>query len=349
MAEPGILFWDTVQKWHLNSENPEYKYASTNPCAEKPLPNGGSCLLSSLNLSEYVLNPFSKHSTFDIDSFQTDVKEVVKYMDDLLEEGIEYLPLKEQRDTARDYRQLGIGIMGMADMFIKLGIRYGSPESIRIIRIIMDNMINVALQTSAFLASTRGTYRKYNDSVLKSPFLKHVASKKTIDMIKKYGLRNAELLSIAPNGSISTLLGVSGGVEPIFQISYTRKSESLGDGEDVYYQVYTPIVKEYMDRFNIKDESDLPEYFVTAHDLNYKERIEVQSVLQEYVDSAISSTINLPEETSVEDIKEIYTHAWKKKLKGITIYRDNCMRVGVLTTSKKDKDDEEDKKEECTT
>ena len=337
VAEPGVLYWDRVEGWHLNSENPNFKYVSTNPCGEKPLPSGGSCMLGSMNLSEYVINPFTNKCKFDIDTFVKDVKEVVIYMNEVLEEGIQYLPLKEQRESAENYRQLGIGVMGLADMFIKMGVTYGEEESLELIRKIFSAMANASLQQSALLAKKYGTYKAYDrEAVLKSPYLNFVATKETLDLIKKYGLRNAELLSIAPTGSISTMIGVSGGCEPIFQNSYIRKSESLGEnGEEVYYKVYTPIVREYMIKHSITDEKDLPKYFVTAHDLDYKKRIDVQAELQKYVDSAISSTINLPEETTVEEIEDLYTYAWKKGLKGVTIYRNNCARTGILLTNKK--------------
>lgn len=306
---------------------------------EKPLPSGGSCMLGSMNLSEYVKNPFTKECEFDLDTFAQDVKDVVVYMNEVLDEGIKYLPLEEQRESVEKYRQLGIGVMGLADMFIKMGVIYGEEESLELIRKIFKVMANSALQQSALLAKEYGTYKAYDrEAVLSSPYLNFVATKDTLDLIKKYGLRNAELLSIAPTGSISTMLGVSGGCEPIFQISYIRKSESLGEnGEEVYYKVYTPIVREYMTKFNIKDEKDLPEYFVTALDLDYRKRIDVQAELQKYVDSAISSTINLPEETTIEEIMDLYIYAWEKGLKGVTVYRNGCNRSGILIANKKNK------------
>ncbi len=293
-------------------------------------------MLSSFNLSEYVKNPFTNKVQFDLDSFFQDVKKAVIYMNNVLDEGIQYLPLQEQKNSAKNYRQLGIGTMGMADMFIKMKIKYGSEKSIILIKHIFSTMANAALQQSALLAKEYGVYPLYNKhAVLSSPYLKFVCTSETYSMIKKYGLRNAELLSIAPNGSISSLIGVSGGCEPIFQNSYTRKSESLGDnGQEIYYKVYTPIVKEYMEQNNIINEQDLPNYFITAMDLNYKERIKVQSELQKYIDSAISSTVNLPEKTTIEEIMNLYIYAWEQGLKGITIYRNGCQRSGILITNK---------------
>ena len=129
------------------------------------------------------------------------------------------------------------------------------------------------------------------------------------------------------------MIGVSGGLEPIFQVSYTRKSETLHN-EDTYYKVFTPIVKEYMELHGLKSESELPEYFVTSSEILYRERINVQATWQRYIDASISSTVNLPEETTVEQVQDLYEYAWSMGLKGVTIYRDNCMRQGILTTDK---------------
>ena len=140
-------------------------------------------------------------------------------------------------------------------------------------------------------------------------------------------------MTIPPTGSISTLIGCSNGLEPIFQVSYTRKSESLHH-EDTYYKVFTPIVKEDMDRNGITREEDLPDFFVTTSNLDYKSRIEVQAAWQQYIDASISSTVNVPNEFTVEEVEELYMYAWKKGLKGVTIYRDGCARSGILITDK---------------
>lgn len=147
-------------------------------------------------------------------------------------------------------------------------------------------------------------------------------------------MRNSQLLTIPPTGSVSTLMGCSNGVEPIFQISYTRKSESLHN-EDTYYKVFTPIAKKYMELHGIVNEEDLPEFFVTTSNLNYKDRINVQSAWQQYIDASISSTVNVPNSFTVDEVEDLYMYAWEKGLKGITIYRDGCARSGILITDKK--------------
>ena len=334
MAEPGLLFIDKINRWHLMSEDKDFEFAGVNPCAEETLPAWGSCNLSSINLSEFVRDPFSSRARFEFNNFAEMVRQGVIYLNEVLDENMELHPLKEQRQMARELRQIGLGVMGVADMFIKMGIRYGSQESIDLIHQIGKVLINEALKQSALLAKEYGPFPRYKrEAVLKSPFLLANATEEVLDLIEKYGLRNSQLLTIPPTGSISTLIGCSNGLEPIFQISYTRKSESLHQ-EETYYKVFTPIVKEYMDRYNITREEDLPDYFVTAHDLNYKERIEVQAAWQQYIDASISSTVNVPNEFTVEEVEELYIYAWKRGLKGITIYRDGCARDGILISNK---------------
>ena len=303
---------------------------------EEPLPNGGSCLLGSLNLAEYVKNPFSENAYFDRESFIKDVASSITYLNEILDEGLPLHPLEEQQKTVNDLRQIGCGIMGLADALIKLGIRYGSDESLTISNVIGHAMINSALQQSALLAKEHGVFPRYTDKVLESEFLNRVATNETLELIKKYGLRNSQILTIAPTGSISTMIGVSGGIEAIFMNSYLRKTETLHEGE-TYYKVYTPIVKEYMEKHGVINEEDLPDFFVTSMSLNYKDRISMQSVWQKYIDASISSTVNVPNDFTVEQVEDLYMFAWKKKLKGITIYRDGCERTGILTKEKKEK------------
>lgn len=334
MAEPGILYQNRIDSWHLMSEDDSFEFAGVNPCAEETLPGYGSCNLSSINLSEFVKNPFTTRAEFDFDGFSEMVREGVIYLNEVLDENMNLHPLKEQREMSRELRQIGLGIMGVADMFIKMGIKYGSEESIELIHQIGKVLVNEALRQSALLAAEYGPFPRYKEeAVLKSPFLLSNAEEDVLQLIRKYGLRNSQLLTIPPTGSISTLIGCSNGLEPIFQISYTRKSESLHH-EDTYYKVFTPIVKEYMDRNNITREEDLPDFFVTTSNLDYKSRIDVQAAWQQYIDASISSTVNVPNEFTVEEVEELYMYAWKKGLKGVTIYRDGCARSGILITDK---------------
>lgn len=335
MAEPGILYQDRINSWHLMSEDKSFEYAGVNPCAEEPLPAFGSCNLSSINLSEYVLRPFTENAEVDWERLRRGVREGVVYLNEILDENMNLHPLEQQREMSAKLRQIGLGLMGAADMFIKLGIRYGSDESIALIHQVGDVLINEALQESARLAEVDGPFPDYHaEAVLASPFLKANASEETMEMIKKHGLRNSQLLTIAPTGSISTLIGCSNGLEPLFQIAYTRKSESL-HLQDTYYKVFTPIVKEYMNINKIDEEADLPDFIVTTSTLDYQDRIRVQAAWQEHIDASISSTVNVPNEFTISQVEDLYTYAWEQGLKGITIYRDGCERSGILITDKK--------------
>jgi ribonucleoside-diphosphate reductase alpha chain len=341
-AEPGILFWDKIENNHLLSADKEFKYAGVNPCAEEPLPAGGSCLLGSINLSEFVTEPFTQHATFDNDKFKECVRDCVVGLNEVLEEGLPLHPLEQQKESVSKYRQIGLGVMGIADMLIKLGIRYGSDEAVKLCEELSNMMLNEAVKQSALLAKEYGPFEKYNEEVIfNSKFFINNISDEVKELVREYGLRNSQLLTIPPTGSISTMLGISGGIEPIFNLSYFRKTESVHD-EDVVYKVYTQVVKEYMDINGISNEEDLGDIFVTAMNLKAEERIKMQGAWQKNIDASISSTINLPNEATIEDVYDIYVNAWKNDLKGITIYRDGCKRSGILTN---EKPKEEEKRE----
>ncbi|MFW6279057.1 MAG: adenosylcobalamin-dependent ribonucleoside-diphosphate reductase [Bacillota bacterium] len=329
-GEPGCLFWDRIKNWSLLGRDENFEFAGTNPCGEEPLPAGGSCLLGSLNLAEFVDKPFTDRASFQMDDFIAAVREGVVYLNQMLDEGLPFHPLEEQRESVRHWRQIGLGQMGLGSMLIKLGIRYGSQESLSLCDSIGFSMINTALQQSALLAKKEGPYPGFNrEAVLASDFLAANATEETRKLIEKHGLRNSQLLTIAPTGSISNLLQVSGGIEPIFKVSHTRKTETLYEDE-TEYDIFDNTVAELMKNRNIESEDNLPDYVVDAHDLDYKERINMQSVWQQYIDASISSTINLSHETTVQEIKDLYLYAWKKGLKGVTVYRDGCAREGIL-------------------
>ena len=222
-AEPGVLYWDTINSWNLLSEEPEFSYAGTNPCAEEPLPAGGSCLLGSINLSAFV----NSKKEFDFDEFKKTVRLAVKALNEVLDEGAELHPLEEQRESVKKWRQIGLGIMGLADMLIKMNIRYGSKESISLCDRIGYTMTNEAIRSSALLAKEFGTYPAYSDNILKSLFYIDNTDVETKELVQKYGLRNSQLLTIAPTGTISTMLQISGGIEPIFANYYIRCGSKL--------------------------------------------------------------------------------------------------------------------------
>ena len=330
-GEPAFLFWDKIKSYNLLSEDDAFEYAGVNPCAEEPLPSGGSCLLGSLNLAAFV-ETINGQPQFNMDEFRRAVIIAVHGLNDVLDEGLPLHPLKVQRDSVRDWRQIGLGIMGLADMLIKLGVTYGSEESLVICDDIGWNLANEALSTSITIAKNKGEYPMFSDKVWESEFYKrHIGISAP--------LRNSQLLTIAPTGTLSTMLGISGGVEPIFANYYTRRTESLDD-EEKEYKIFTPIAWEYLQSHGYgEDETKLPSYFITSADIPYRNRIDMQATWQRHIDASISSTVNLPNSATIDDIKDLYMYAWKQGLKGITVFRDGCKRLGILTTDNNDSND----------
>ena len=326
-AEPGILFWDNICNYNLLSNNKDFKYAGTNPCAEEPLPAGGSCLLSSINLSAFV----NEDGKFDFVDFFRVVDLGVTYLNEVLEEGLMLHPLQEQRDSVAKWRQIGLGVMGVADMLIKMHLRYDSDEAIEHCRDVSMGMANHAMYVSARIASHEGMYPGCTSNIESTPFFKANADTLTRNVVERYGMANSQLLTIAPTGTISTMLGISGGIEPIFAKSYRRKTESLHGGTQ-YYDVLTPIYKDYAEKHGLTVNDKFPEWFVDSSEINYNKRIEMQSAWQKGIDASISSTVNLPNSATIEDVKNIYLNAWKCGLKGITVYRAGCKREGVLVS-----------------
>lgn len=327
-GEPAFLFWDSVKSYNLLSKDDAFEYAGVNPCAEEPLPSGGSCLLGSLNLAAFV-ETTNGQPQFNMDEFRKAVTIAVYGLNDVLDEGLPLHPLGVQRDSVRNWRQIGLGIMGLADMLIKLGITYGSEESLDICDDIGWNLANEALSTSMTIAKNKGEYPMFNDKVWDSTFYKrHIGVNAP--------LRNSQLLTIAPTGTLSTMLGISGGVEPIFANYYTRRTESL-HGEEKEYKIFTPIAWEYLQSHGYgEDETKLPSYFITSAEIPYRNRIDMQATWQMHIDASISSTVNLPNSATIDDIKDLYMYAWERGLKGITVFRDGCKRLGILTTDNKE-------------
>lgn len=332
-AEPGILYWDTIKRYNLLDEFANFEYAGVNPCAEEPLPAGGSCLLGALNLSEFVENPFTDKAAFNIPEFKSAVRIAIRALNDVLDEGLELHPLEEQRNSVRDWRQIGLGIMGFADMLLKMSCQYDSARALDIIDMVGKTLVNTGLEKSALLAMDTEPFPECDlRLILASTFItvlrnSNVIEDNTIDLIKRYGLRNSQLFTIAPTGSISTMLGVSGGVEPIFATHYTRKTQSL-HGEDVYYNVYTPIIQKMIDTGVISEEN--VSTIATAQNIDPFDRVTIQATWQRFIDASISSTVNVTNDTTVETIRDLYQAAWEEGCKGLTIYRAGCKKEGVL-------------------
>lgn len=311
--------------------------------AEEPLPGGGSCLLGSLNLSEFVKS--NGHPYFDYNELENATVKAVVALNEVLMDGMPLHPLEEQRNSVRDWRQIGLGTMGLADTFIKLGVTYGSEDSLFFIDHIYKTIATASIEASLQLAKVQGCYPNCDkEALIKSSFIKNLnLPTMVIDEIRKYGLFNSQLLTCAPTGSIGTMLQISTGVEPIFAMKYTRKTISL-EGKDTYFDVYTKIAQDWLDANPGKK---LPNWFVESKDIDPIDRVKVQSHLQKYIDASISSTINLPNEATQEQVFDIYMSAWKQGLKGVTVYRSGCKREGILTTETPKKEEPVMTPEEC--
>lgn len=338
-GEPGMLFWDNINKETLLSEyikNGEFEFAGVNPCAEEPLPAGGSCLLGSLNLAEFVKDPFGKRPAFDIPSFKQAVKVAIRALNQVLDEGLPLHPLQIQRDSVAKWRQIGLGIMGFGDMLIKMRIPYGSDRCSNLIATIGMALCNTGLQESALLAKELGTFEAYNpDYILSSFYLQSkikegVIYEETIDLIKAHGLRNSQLFTIAPTGSIGTMFGVSTGVEPIYDVNgFARTTKSL-NAEDKVYMEYPNIVQRAIEADDIDMLNNKPAYLIGAKDLDFMSRVKTQADWQVWIDASISSTLNLPKESPVEYVFKAYIAAHELGCKGLTVFRDGCKKEGIL-------------------
>ena len=338
MGEPGILYWDRIQNYNLMQHFEDFGYAGVNPCAEEPLPAGGSCLLGAINLSEFIVDPFTPAARFDFDEFERVVYKAIFALNDVLIEGMPLHPLKEQQKTVGKLRQIGLGIMGLADALIKLGITYGSSESLLTIETIGTALLYNSLIASSEYAKLDGNtpFEGYDaHKVFESDIIQNLINNlnyyevNTLKVALQNGLFNSQLTTIAPTGTIAGLCNTSYGVEPNFAYSYTRKTESLHEEGDVYYTVEPKIVEDY--RKATGNKGELPDYFITTHQLDPFNRVDVQATIQKYIDASISSTVNLPESTTPEEIKAIYLYGAEKGVKGLTIFRNNCERMGILT------------------
>lgn len=330
MAEPGILYWDRIKDYNMLNTDSNFSFAGVNPCAEEPLPAGGSCLLGSINLAEFVSKPFTNDAWINFDRLEEAVATSVRALNQVLLEGMDLHPLEIQRKSVYNWRQIGLGTMGLGDMLIKLGITYGSDKSIDIINSVFKFIATTAVETSLQLAKIEGCYPMCNKEALaNSSFIQALKlPSDVIEDIKKFGLFNSQLLTCAPTGSIGTMFQISTGVEPNFAFSFNRRTVSLNKEETVY-KVDADIVRQFKE---VAGEVSLPEYFVTSAQIKPIDRIRVQATLQKWIDASISSTVNLPESTTVEEVENIYLEAWKHGLKGVTIWRDNCNRQAILST-----------------
>ena len=346
MAEPGVLFWDRMKNYNFIENNPYINITGVNPCGELPLPDYGSCNLGNINLSAYVREPFEEKAWFDFTALTQDVPIYVKALNDVLVEGKEYHPLRKQRNAIRDYRQIGLGVTGLADMLIKMRILYGSKEACQLVSEVYRVIINQSVIASVDYAVDNDclSYKGFNvEDFCNCTFAQKVLDRETKEYVKAKGkVYNSQFLTIPPTGSVSIVLGnCSSGVEPNFAWQYNRKIETIYD-EPRKVLVTAGIIKEYLDYVKGKLDVDmtveellkydLPPYFVTAtKGVTYMQRVAMQSACQDYIDGAISGTVNLPNDATVEDIVNLYKEAWLQGLKGITVYRVGSEREGILT------------------
>jgi len=326
-AEPGLIFWDHIKRWSTSEYN-GMQVITTNPCSEIPLEPYGNCCLGNVNLAAFVSDPFASTARVNWEGLEPALRYATRFLDNVLDYNADRHPLPEQREASLKSRRIGVGFTGLGDMLIKLGLKYDTDEAITFVDKLFDRIKHIVYDESVNLAEEKGVFPAYDRAQhLRSPFLQHLAPA-LLERIHRHGLRNVALLTVPPVGSGAALAGVTSGIEPIFDLSYVRRSESLSQDT---FKVYHPLVREYMERYEVEKEADLPAYFVTAHQIKAEMRVKMQATIQRHIDHSISSTVNLPKDTTPEEVERIYFLAWKMGCKGITVYREGS-REGILLT-----------------
>ena len=302
--------------------------AATNPCGEQPLPPYGACLLGSINMAKLVKNPFEANAELDPKALDDLVRMAVRMMDNVVDAS--RFPLPEQEAEARAKRRIGLGVTGLADALLMMGLRYGAPEAAAQTETWMKAIARSAYLASVDLAKEKGAFPLFDaDKYLASGTMRAM-DEDVRQAIKVHGIRNALLTSIAPTGTISLYAGnVSSGIEPVFAYAYTRKVLQK-DGSRTEEEVVDYAVQLWREKFGQKP---LPDYFVNAQTLPPLDHVRMQSAAQKWIDSSISKTINCPEDISFDDFAEVYMAAWDQGCKGCTTYRPNAVTGSVLTVS----------------
>ena len=317
-AEPGIIFWDTMREYH----NVEYAnpLTSTNPCGEQPLASYTACNLGNLNLVKFVRDD----GTLNINDLADSTRIATRFLDNVIEYNMKRHALPKIMDAVASDRRVGLGITGLADALLAMGLRYDSGEALDVVEKIMQTICYNSYETSIDLAQEKKPFPLFDfEGISKSKFFLSLPIR-IRDKIERFGLRNSTLITVPPVGTGSIVAETTSGIEPIFCTSYTRRVKQA-DGESFReYKVYHPLVKRLFG-----GDEDLPEHVVTAHSIDPFFRVKMQGVIQKYTDSSISSTLNLPVDTSVETVANIYVTAYKEGLKGVTVYREGS-REGIL-------------------
>jgi len=371
-AEPGMIYWDRQHKYSTSSVYPGFENVSTNPCSEIAMQGGDSCRLIAVNLFSFVENPFTPEAHFNQEKFYKIVYETQRLMDNLVDLELEavdrilakidsdpepdYIKRVERetwqllRDNGRTGRRTGLGFTALADAVAGLGIKFDTDEALDAVDTIMRIKMQAEFDSSVDLAIERGKFEIFDPEIEnQSEFVQMIKKEfpELYQRMMKHGRRNISISTVAPTGSLSMLAQTSSGIEPVFMLSYKRrrkvnaddpnaKVDFVDDMGDAFeeFTVYHHKLKQWMQVSGKEDIDQSPYAGATAPEIDWKKRIEMQALVQKYTTHSISSTINLPADVSVKKVSDIYVEAWKKGLKGITVYRDGS-RSGILISDDK--------------